>query len=291
MNILKEFDAALAVRENLERGYRIDGKEPYENYLSNAAWDAYVQVMAPEHRRQYGQGSGGELEPKNGRPPKMASVASSSRMIYELSKDVSGFVFEKQLTTVLSGIANLDGYLEKEDRKIFVEAKCREPYGHKAIQTIKRNYKPVYSYLREKMPRVFSCVMEDLPDEQGMHTVFFCRGEAVVSFDIKQMISHMLAVANEALRSETETKILFLYLLFDPSGLPLTDTCQAEVERIHADTCRTAERYRMEEMFGHIVDFLSAERGVACTQDRTEFVKNNFRFVLCDQEQYRAYLQ
>ena len=290
MNILKEFDAALAVRENLERGYRIEGKEPYESYLSNEAWDAYVRTMAPEHRRQYGQGSGGELEPKNGRPPKMASVASSSRMIYELSRDIPGFVFEKQLTTVLSGIANLDGYLEKEDTRIFVEAKCREPYGHKAIQTIKRNYKPVYSYLREKMPRVFSCVMEDLPDEE-MRTVFFCRGEAVASFDIKQMISHMLAVANEALHGGTEKKILFLYLLFDPSGLPLSDGCRAEVERIHADTCRTAERYRMEEMFGHIVNFLIAERGVVCTVAQAEAVKKNFRFVLCDQEQYRAYLK
>ena len=290
MNILKEFDAALAVQENLERGYRIEGKEPYESYLSNEAWDAYVRAMDLEHRRQYGQGSGGELEPKNGRPPKMASVASSSRMIYELSKDVPEFAFEKQLTTVLSGIANLDGYLEKEDTRIFVEAKCREPYGHKAIQTIKRNYKPVYSYLREKMPRVFSCVMEDLPDEE-MRTVFFCRGEAVASFDIKQMISHMLAVANEALRSGTEKKILFLYLLFDPSGLPLSDGCRAEVERIHSDTCRTAERYRMEEMFGHIVNFLIAERGVVCTVAQAEAVKKNFRFVLCDQEQYRAYLK
>ena len=290
MNILKEFDAALAVRENLERGYRIEGKEPYESYLSNEAWDAYVRTMAPEHRRQYGQGSGGELEPKNGRPPKMASVASSSRMIYELSKDVPGFVFEKQLTTVLSGIANLDGYLEKEDTRIFVEAKCREPYGHKAIQTIKRNYKAVYSYLREKMPRVFSCVMEELPDEE-MRTVFFCRGEAVASFDIKQMISHMLAVANEALRSGTEKKILFLYLLFNPRGLSLPDECREEVARIYADTCRAAKLLCMEKMFGHIVDFLMAEMKIPCTEERAEQIKKNFRFELCDQEQYPDYLK
>ena len=291
MNILKEFDNALAVLETHELGYKIDGGTTYENYMSDAAWTCYLSGISEEHYRQYGGGEGGELKAKKGRPPKMASVASSSRMIYELSRDVPGFVFEKKMPTVVGGEANLDGYLEKEDTLIFVEAKRREPYSHRAIQDIKKKYQPVYRWLREKMPRVFSCVMEELPNSEYMRTVFFCRGNVVVSFDIKQMICHMLAVANEALRSGTEKKILFLYLLFDPYGLPLPDECRAEVEHIHAETCRAAKNFRMEEMFGHIVDFLIAERGVACTEARAEWVKKNFRFVLSDQAQYRAYLK
>ena len=291
MNILKEFDRALAAQEQAARGYRIEGREPYESYLSNEAWDAYVSKMSDVHRSQYDDGNGGELKPKSGRPPKMASVASSSRMIYELSRDVPGFVFEKKMPTVVGGEANLDGYLEKEDALIFVEAKRREPYSHQVIQDIRKKYQPVYRWLREKMPRVFSCVMEDLPESENMRTVFFCRGDVVAYFDIKQMVCHMLAVANEALHSGTEKKILFLYLLFDPCGLPLPDDCRAEVERIHAETCRAAKNFRMEEMFGHIVDFLIAEMKVPCTCERAEWVKKNFRFVLCDQAQYRPYLK
>ena len=291
MNILEEFDKALAALETHELGYQIGDRPTYENYLSKEAWEAYVAGMSPEHHSQYGGGSGGEIEPKNGRPPKMASVASSSRMIYELSRDVPGFVFEKKLSTIVGGMANLDGYLEMEDTCIFVEAKCREPYGHQALQTISSGYKPVYGYLREKMPRVFSCVMEDMPDGKNMRTVFFCRGEVVVSFDIKQMICHMLAVANEGLCSETEKKRLFLYLLFDPGELVLSNACRSDVERIHGDVHRVAERYCMEEMFGHIVDYLVARKGNIYTRIRVEQVKQSFRFVLCNQKNYREYLK
>ena len=291
MNILKEFDAALATQEKRERGYQIGEKPPYENYLSNTAWDAYVAAMSLEHRRQYGQGSGGELEAKNGRPPKMASVASSSRFIYELSKDIPGFVFEKQLPTIVGGEANLDGYLEKENILVFVEAKRREPYSHKAIQAIKQKYKPVYSWLRDRMPRVFSCVMEDLADDVHMNTVFFCRGEAVAYFDIKQMICHMLAVANEVLNSGTEKDILFLYLLFDPAELCLSEKCRAAVDQIYGDTCWVAEEYRIEEMFCHIVDYLVAEKGMVCTQERAARVKKSFRFVRCSQKNYQEFLR
>ena len=291
MNILKEFDKALAALETHELGYEIDGGKTYENYMSGDAWACYLSGMSDEHRSQYGGGGGGELAPKSGRPPKMASVASSSRMIYELSRDVSGFVFEKKMPTVVGGEANLDGYLEKEDALIFVEAKRREPYSHQVLQDIKKKYQPVYRYLRENMPRVFSCVMENLPESENMRTVFFCRGDVVAYFDIKQMICHMLAVANEALRSGTEKKIVFLYLLFDPKGLPLPDECRVEVERIHAETCRAAELLCMEKMFGHIVDFLITETKIPCTEDRAEWVKKNFSFVLCDQEKYPSYLK
>lgn len=194
MNLLKDFDLAIAKAEKETSGYRI-GDRVYDSYLSNEAWGTYLAKMSKEHRCQYGDGSGGELEEKKGRPPKMASFASSSRMIYRLSNDIPGFVFEKQLPTVIGGIANLDGYLEREHDFVFIEAKCREPYSHTAIQTIKQNYKPVYAYLREIMPRVFSCVMEDVPDTRDMRVAFFCKGDSVAYFDIKQMICHLLGVA------------------------------------------------------------------------------------------------
>ena len=142
MSILKDFDLAIADAEGTEKGYQVGGRN-YDTYLSNAAWSAHLAGMSEAHRCQYGDGSGGELEEKNGRPPKVAAFASSSRMIYCISKEIPGFCFEEQLPTVIGGIANMDGYLEQENGYIFVEAKCREPYSHAAVQTLKQNYKPL----------------------------------------------------------------------------------------------------------------------------------------------------
>lgn len=290
MNVLKEFDLAIVSAEATPNGYRI-GDRTYDSYLSNHAWETHLAGMIKEHRCQYGDGSGGELEEKNGRPPKMASFASSSRMIYNLSKDVSGFAFEKQLSTVIGGVANLDGYLERKHDLVFVEAKCREPYSHTAIQTIKRNYKPVYAYLREKMPRVFSCVMEDVQDTRDMRVVFFCKGDSVVYFDIKQMICHLLGVANEMLNGNSEKAVLFLYLLFNPASLRLSEESKQEVSIIYEDTCKAATGYSFDEMYGHIVDFLVQERSIAADGERIERLKKSFQFKLCDQSNYRCYLK
>ena len=284
------FDSAITAAEGTPKGYWVGGTE-YGSYMSNAAWEVYLSEMRDVHRCQYVAGSGGELEEKNGRPPKMASFASSSRMIHNLSKDIPGFVFEKQLPTVIGGKANLDGFLEAGRSCIFVEAKCREPYSHTAIQTIKKNYKSVYACLREKMPRVFSCVMEEIPDNRDMKVVFFCRGEAVAYFDIKQMICHLLSVANEMLSREEEKDVLFLYLLYNPAGLKLPQESREEILGIFEDTCRMALGYRFNEMYGHIVDFLVKETCMSISAEKIEGLKRAFRFVLCDQHTYKTYLK
>ena len=289
MNLLKDFDQAIVKTPGETNGYCI-GDRTFDSYLSNEVWTAFLSQMSVEHRRQYGDGSGGELEEKNGRPPKMASFASSSRMIYRLSNHIPGFIFEKQLSTVIGGIANLDGYLEQAHDLIFIEAKCREPYSHTAVQTIKQNYRPLYAYLREKMPRVFSCVMENVPDSRDMRVAFFCKGDSVAYFDIKQMICHMLGVANEMLTTKSDKAVLFLYLLYNPKELPLPPESKQEIMRIYADTCKAACNYRFEEMFGHIVDFLIQEKSIIVEPEKVDKIKSSFRFVLCNQNEFIAYI-
>lgn len=76
---------------------------------------------------------GCELEEKNSRygltPPQMTSFGSSSRLIYECSKDIPNFSFEKLLPTRVGHTANLDGCIATKESDIFVEAKCREIYS------------------------------------------------------------------------------------------------------------------------------------------------------------------
>ena len=135
---------------NCEYGYQIPDKPIYDNYMSNKRWELFLEEMPDEYKRQFNNGSGGELKEKNGRtPPKMASYGSSSRFIYELSKGIVGFNFEVLLDTRVGGIANLDGFLHNGSEYIYVEAKRREIYyGTHKNNTIKSVYIPVYDKIK-----------------------------------------------------------------------------------------------------------------------------------------------
>ena len=291
MSVLKDFDLAIADTESIPRGFVTD-KGNYNSYLSNAAWDAYLNDMSAEHRAQFDNGSGRELKEKNGRPPKMASFASSSRMAYMLSRDIQGFVFEKHLSTVVGGVANLDGYWEGNGQYIFVEAKCREPYSHKSPETVKQNYRPLYSYLQDKLPGEFSCTMEDIPGTRDMRVVFSCRGKAVVHFDMKQMLCHLLGIANKMLLDNNcSSPVRFLYLLYDPTDLTLPERSQKEILSIYHSTCEAADRYDFKNIFACVADFLMAEKRYPMTKADAEKLKDNFGFALCDQNNYQSYFE
>ena len=130
----KTLDLSIKQQEtgSLDGGFLANNQTVYPSYLDNQAWLDFKMDMAsnyPTAWMEYGAGSGGELKEEGPFPPKMASYGSSSRMIYRLCKDNPDFHFEYKLPTRVGGIANLDGFLETEDRYIFVEANCREPYG------------------------------------------------------------------------------------------------------------------------------------------------------------------
>lgn len=311
MNISKAFTDALVqeqmINEGLEQGY--NDRNDYLN--KNSSWAELYNGMQPEHKIQYDGGGGGELSEKNGNPPKMAAFASSSRMIYTLSavkKKIKGFRFEEKLPTTVGGQANMDGYLNRGDRYIFVEAKCREPYDHQAKQKIKQVYRDVYAYLQEKMPEIFTCEMEDIPEiddknpKREMNVTFQCCGVKVSHFDIKQMICHLLGVATKILTPEKVSKavfpnvdsILFLYLLYNPTNLKMDDrTERSEIMRVYVDTCWAGTHYDFKTMFGHIVDYLvelrkNNNKPIPET-DAISKLKSSFNFNLCDQFDYYSY--
>lgn len=289
MSITKDFDIAIAATENMPSGY-VTNKNTYDSYMRNDAWDAFYSAMSAEHRRQFGDGSGGELREKNDCPPKMASFASSSRMIYLLSRDIPGFVFERQLSTVIGGKANLDGYCESSGGYTFVEAKCREPYSHKSSQSFSRNYKPFYTYLEAILPDMFSCTMEDIPETRNMNVKFFCCKKETIYFDIKQMLCHLLGVANRMLLDKKcDSPIQFIYLLYNPTDLALPEKSREEILRIYRETCEDARKYDFKQLFSCVIDFLMGEKEYTVTQEEVERLKYNFRFALCDQTDYRRY--
>lgn len=187
---------------NLKSGYIIDGR-PYGQYLDNKCFDDFINDMKtnyPTAYKMYGEGSGSELELRKSRwetfsPPKMASFGSSSRMIFNLMKDTDGFLFEKQLPTTVGGTANLDGFMETDSKYIFVEAKCREPYGEKDYK-VGRKYKELYDFINNSEKSNVSCHIKDIDgNTKEMKVTFKVNDNPIHNFDMKQMISHLLGVA------------------------------------------------------------------------------------------------
>lgn len=288
----KSLDHAIMAMEtakdpNLKAGYLID-ERLYDNYLSNPCWKAFVDDMKIHHPTAYamfGQGSGNELEKRqvggNTYPPKMASFGSSSRMIFNLMKQVDGFLFEKKLPTTVGGIAHLDGFMETAEKYVFVEAKCREPYTKKnTVYDVK--YRALYEAITASDKTSVRCEAE-LLDSQNIKVRFMVGDTEVRYFDLKQMISHLLGVATALLNDTLTVKDLdFVYLLFNPTRIPIP-YAEEEIHNRYAETCRECTAVDFKALFGVIVDYLQTAHHLGTNKDLDAIV-NRFHFRLCDQD-------
>jgi hypothetical protein len=237
-------------------------------------------------RAEYESGGGSELKEKNGRPPKMASYGSSSRMIYNLSHKNKGFVFEKQLPTTVGGKANLDGFLETPDKYIFVEAKCHESYSTKK-NSVSISYKKLYDYINE---HVKDFKIDMLPSTCGryMKVTYFAGNAKIERFDIKQMICHLLGIATAVLNGTLEKKELsFIYLLFDPTKLPLESDVKPIIDNIYERTVFECVRIEWSKLFSIILEFLNNDKFKgSITNEEINKMISSFRFTLVSQDTY-----
>ncbi len=286
----KTLDLSIKMREagTTDGGYSVDGGKRYAAYMSNSEWDDFLLDMKQNHEQAFGEyenGSGGELKPKGNFPPKMASYGSSSRMIYKLSKEIKGFCFERKLPTTVGGISNMDGYLETDNTHIFVEAKCREPYGAKP-QLIESKYMNLYDYI----DRDASCNMSIRTQarEKKLLAAFFV-GERVIShFDIKQMICHLLGVGTMLLDTESSKKVSFLYLVYNPRLIEIVDKkkekqifCAYDEMR---DECSAID---FHALFESVLRFLRDKKKMNGLSDSDiAVIVSRFDFFLCDQNNY-----
>ncbi len=247
-----------------EGGFAVKDGKIYASYMSNSEWNAFIGNMKenyPQAFGEYGAGSGGECMPNGVYPPKMASYGSSSRMIYHLCKDVPGFRFEYKLPTTVGGVANLDGYLEKEDELIYVEAKCREPYGEKP-HLIEAKYEELYRYLNEQPTNNLNI---SIPEKTGskIKVVFSVDGMEIRHFDMKQMLCHLLGIATKHLQEPTSKRITFLYLTYDPTQIKLIDSEKgAKIVETYNTMCAECNAVAFKALFEDICRFLSKNRNL-----------------------------
>ena len=297
----KLLDLAIMANETadnsaLRSGYTVQGKaEPYPNYIENNCWNEFKKDMEEKYPvafRMYGAGGGKELdERKIGKyicPPKMASFGSSSRMIFNLlkKKEKDGFLFEQKLPTTVGGKANLDGFMMTDDKCIFVEAKCREPYTAKD-SLVSTKYKPLYKFISESSKTNLVCRIPDSDNEKKMEVIFIAGNTEIQCFDMKQMICHLLSIATAYLKGKIDDKeiksqnIEFIYLLFNPKLIEIKEG-KAEIHSIYEQNCNECNAVDFKALFGVIVDYLQTVKGIGKDKNKAE-ITNNFSFRLCDQ--------
>lgn len=259
MELNKQLDAAIKKSENgseEELYITIEGKA-YENYMSNEKWVAFLKEMKKEHRIAYVQGYGNEISEKQGRygiyPPKMASYGSSSRMIYKLLKKVEGIHFEKQLPTKVGGTANLDGYLQRGETEIFIEAKCREIYTKHANIDIKEVYDKVLKDI--KSDKAFRYTKKGKETKTGYLNYSFFYGKThIVRFDIKQLICHFLGIAANYIENKSaKNKICFIYLIYNPKDFKIS-----ELDKVYKSTIEEINLFKMNDRFIKMNDLFNA---------------------------------
>ena len=278
----------------VESGYKIENNI-YCNYLSKNSWKEFKDSMKKVHRRQFEDADGGELKEKKGRwgicPPKMASFGSSSRFLYNISKDIVGFQFEKLLPTRVGGSANLDGYITRGDGDVFVEAKCREIYSsHKTIK-VSNVYEEIYKELQELYPK-FSFKNNGRPikngkeDNEHFNCTFKFNGKEIIHFDIKQLICHFLAISANILENENANKnIKFIYLIFNPKEVieqVEKESYKKQINEIYGDTKKEITDYfNMEQLFKSIFKIQAKRLGLEGEK------YSLFEFHLVDQDNYK----
>lgn len=247
----KTFDQT--IRNNLVRligedkfGY--ESGKTYENYYSKVEFEKFKTDMKssyPQAFEAYSEGKGSELseqiKPYGIVPPKMASVASSSRFCYLALKDGaealggSGTVtFEHacRIKGIRGTAPQMDAYIPNEN--IYVEAKCHEIFDSHCI----------------KMPKAYGDLIygknNDFGfdgDENLVGNAFtiplseFGIDKSSTMFDIKQFLCHLLGIASRENRDEPAT---LFYLFFKPEAEE-KDVAQ-QIEEVFSELCCEIEK-------------------------------------------------
>ena len=211
----------------------------YTLYYSKTTFDVFVkemQTLYPHHYSKYSGnpnatqnrgGVGGELIEKPGRygltPPKMASVASSSRFCYLAlrngtdvlvnNKYISGdnIEFEKEcrIFNDISTAPQLDGFTAQDDCNIYIEAKCHEIFdSHKVV--LKNKY---WDYFKKDDVLYTLLDNAEIDDETfSLPLSLFGIEKKSSHFDIKQLICHLLGIKEQ----KGNKKAKLVYLFFEP---------------------------------------------------------------------------
>ncbi len=202
------------------------------------------------------------------------------RILHELSYKTDGFVFDLQLPTGEGKGVTVDGFMEQEDRFVFVRSRCDEPY-EVVFFNVDDSLAALYRYLCDQLPGTFAA-----PEKK--EDPFLWEGQALCRFELGDMLRLLLGIAQGVAEGRFEGKrIDFLYLLYDPTELSMAEADHAEVCAIYEQLCEECNLLDMAALFALILTYLRDEMGVGSLSDEDITMAGyNFTFTLCNQEFY-----
>ena len=237
-------------------GYVIDGK-CYDNYYCNEEFQAFKKEM--EHKDEYSRyyssystGGGSELKEKKNAPPKMASVASSSRFCYLALRDgaVTDFIggnkvqfeYECKISDITARTyPQLDAFIE--DSNTFIEVKCHEIFDYHEIKMSKKYEK----YLSQD----FGIALDGMIEGEEIKiplSEFGIYGKSS-RFDIKQLLCHLIGISSEKEKLGRDN-VKLIYLFFKPKTSD--EAINQQIEKIFGDLADEIKKIFESE---HIRDF------------------------------------
>ncbi len=247
-----DFDEIIAKNILSERGssilgYRIDEEKVYSHYYNKEEFASFIEDMSQNYSdcyEAYGEGKGKELDDTDGKyPPKMASVASSSRFCYlafrngaEALGGLGEVKFEHECRIKgISGIApQLDAYVPSINT--YIEVKCHEIFdSHRIVMKSK------YWDLLYGKDNSFGFLEKDWDGnaEFEIPLKIFGLNANNSMFDIKQLLCHLLGISSQK-NNGKETYLTYLFFK------PQTDD---EYERLRIDEVFDSLRYEIEQIF------------------------------------------
>ena len=297
MNITEKLDLAIKSNETgtTDGAYTLSHKGSMlrkVTYMTNDEWAEFFKTMPTKAYEEYNKSADDILFEKNGQPPKMASYGSAKRMIYNLSRDIEGFHFEKKLPATIGGKTSIDGFCEYDNRYAFVEAKCHEPYSMRRNSSAMA-YSDLYNYINERM--IGQIQIETRPSTCGryLNADYFAYGERLERFDMKQTVCHLLGIAGGLLNGTFKRKqIDYIYLLYDPTELDLEPDLKYRVDEIYERICYECNLVEIPELFRVILEFLNETKfGNSLSYEDIDDIIFKFTFTLSSQEFYPILMQ
>lgn len=232
-NVMKKeaFDKLLrdlqSKNEDVKFGYVTKDTVEYDNYYSNDEFKNFTDEMKehyPKHFKKYWEGKGSEMKSYEVKgvqhPPKMASVASSSRFCYKALRDGAPHIkidadVEFEYECPIKDKPNIQPQLDafSAATNTYVEVKCHEIFDHSKQKTLGKFYADyIYGY-HEGIG--FNLGKEQKPDlEFAIPYAAFGLKSFPKHFDLKQFLCHLLGIACQ--NSGKNKEVTLVYLFFRP---------------------------------------------------------------------------
>ena len=202
-------------------GYRTIQDNTYDVYYKKEEFEQFTNHMPIKHYHKYYHGQGGELFTTTYkgviRPPKMASVGSSSRFCYlalcngaphiQVFSDVT-FEHECKIKNKSSFHPQLDAFSASSNT--YVEVKCHEIFNTDKEKSLGKSYA---DYIYDTVEGIgFNFDINKKPDSKfEIPYTLFGLAEFPKYFDLKQFLCHLLGIACQNKGKEESATLAYLF--------------------------------------------------------------------------------